>query len=541
MALRAHRELPTAPRRAHRGGEHRVAEVPADGRRAGGTHREHVSRGGARRGRDRREAAGRRHQRAAGAGQIVRAERLRRASPPRPPRPRPACCTPAGRSTAVRPDRCARGGRPRETQPAAPGSRAPPRNRGGSPGRTSRRARGARRRENPYQRRAHRPHDGRRAGSTAPARHGCVRYPGQPGGGHGHRHGRDDEHHRDRDHGALARRGAGELRFAQPQAEGRAAAPTRRAGRPRCSRAPCSSSPRGRASTAGSPRARGERNTRPTRLCLYTGPPNRRPYGVSIGRHLGLPHGVCICALYMLPQVEEVVRTPEERTEGLPDFPFAAHYREVEGLRLAHLDQGEGAPVVFMHGEPTWSFLWRKVIPPVRDAGFRCVAADMVGFGRSDKPTDVGVVLLRPPLRVGGDAAGGTRPAGGDGGGARLGWTDRTASRRRAPQERIERIVILDTGLFTGKQAVTEDVDGVQETSRRAPKTCRSASSYGASCKNDPGDEVVAAYEAPYPNAASKAGARAFPALIPFEARRPRRGGGPEHAATRCARTGAPR
>jgi haloalkane dehalogenase len=88
--------------------------------------------------------------------------------------------------------------------------------------------------------------------------------------------------------------------------------------------------------------------------------------------------------------VDEVVRTPEERFEGLPDFPFAARYREVEGLRLAHLDEGGGAPVVFMHGEPTWSFLWRNVIPPVRDAGFRCVAPDMVGFGRSDKPTDVG-------------------------------------------------------------------------------------------------------------------------------------------------------
>ena len=63
-------------------------------------------------------------------------------------------------------------------------------------------------------------------------------------------------------------------------------------------------------------------------------------------------------------------------------------YRQVDGLRLAHLDEGEGAPVIFFHGEPTWSFLWRKVIPPVRDAGFRCLAPDLAGFGRSDKPTD---------------------------------------------------------------------------------------------------------------------------------------------------------
>ena len=83
-------------------------------------------------------------------------------------------------------------------------------------------------------------------------------------------------------------------------------------------------------------------------------------------------------------------RTPEEAFASLPDFPFAPHYREVEGLRLAHIDEGDGPPVLFMHGEPTWSFLWRKVIPPVRDAGYRCIAPDMVGFGRSDKPTDIG-------------------------------------------------------------------------------------------------------------------------------------------------------
>jgi len=84
------------------------------------------------------------------------------------------------------------------------------------------------------------------------------------------------------------------------------------------------------------------------------------------------------------------VRTPEERLQGLPDFPFESSYREIDGLRFAYLDEGEGKPVVFFHGEPTWSFLWRKVIPPVRDAGFRCIAPDYAGFGRSDKPTDLG-------------------------------------------------------------------------------------------------------------------------------------------------------
>src|SRR2546429_4356796 len=86
----------------------------------------------------------------------------------------------------------------------------------------------------------------------------------------------------------------------------------------------------------------------------------------------------------------EVYRTPDDRFEGLPDFPFAPFYREAAGLRLAHLDEGEGTPVVFFHGEPTWSYLWRKVLLPIRDAGFRCVVPDLAGFGRSDKPTDVG-------------------------------------------------------------------------------------------------------------------------------------------------------
>jgi haloalkane dehalogenase len=85
----------------------------------------------------------------------------------------------------------------------------------------------------------------------------------------------------------------------------------------------------------------------------------------------------------------DAIRTPDDLLEDLPDFPFAPHYRQVDGLRIAHLDEGDGPPVVFFHGEPTWSFLWRKVIPPVRDAGFRCIAADQPGFGRSDKPMDV--------------------------------------------------------------------------------------------------------------------------------------------------------
>ena len=86
----------------------------------------------------------------------------------------------------------------------------------------------------------------------------------------------------------------------------------------------------------------------------------------------------------------DAYRTPDERFEELPDFPWEPRYREWEGMRLAHLDEGEGEPIVLLHGEPTWSFLWRKVMPPLLEAGYRCIAPDLPGFGRSDKPTDVG-------------------------------------------------------------------------------------------------------------------------------------------------------
>ena len=79
---------------------------------------------------------------------------------------------------------------------------------------------------------------------------------------------------------------------------------------------------------------------------------------------------------------------PDPRFEDLPDFPWEPHYRDVDGLRMAHVEDGDGPPVVMFHGEPTWSFLWRKVLPPVRDAGHRVILPDLVGFGRSDKPTD---------------------------------------------------------------------------------------------------------------------------------------------------------
>ena len=208
------------------------------------------------------------------------------------------------------------------------------------------------------------------------------------------------------------------------------------------------------------------------------------------------------------------MRTPEERLEGLPEFPFEPHYREVDGLRLAHIDEGEGAPVVFMHGEPTWSFLWRKVIPPVREAGFRCVAPDLVGFGRSDKPARLSWysyerhVALAATLLEDLDLRGATMVVHDWGGpiGLRLAVEH---------PERVARLVVMDTGLFTGHQRMSDAWLAFRDFVARTEDLPIAPLIRGA-CKTDPGEEVLAAYEAPFPTAASKAGARAFPELIPF-------------------------
>jgi haloalkane dehalogenase len=210
----------------------------------------------------------------------------------------------------------------------------------------------------------------------------------------------------------------------------------------------------------------------------------------------------------------DAIRTPDELFEGLPDFDFEPSFRQVDELRLAHIDTGEGAPVLFMHGEPTWSFLWRKVIPPVRDAGFRCVAPDLAGFGRSDKPidfdwysydrhTEVAATLLEDL-----DLRGATVVVHDWGGpiGLRLAVEH---------PDRIERIVVMDTGLFTGNQRMSEAWQAFRAFVERTEDLPISMLVRNA-CLNDPGDEVADAYDVPFPNVASKAGARAFPLMIPL-------------------------
>jgi haloalkane dehalogenase len=211
----------------------------------------------------------------------------------------------------------------------------------------------------------------------------------------------------------------------------------------------------------------------------------------------------------------EAFRTPEERFEGLPGFLFEPSYRELDGLRLAHLDEGEGEPVVFLHGEPTWSYLWRKVIPPVREAGYRCLAPDLPGFGRSDKPTEIGwysydrhvelTAALLEDLGVRGATA------------VLHDWGGAIGLRVAVEKpELFARLVVMDTGLFTGRQKMTDAWNAFRDFVART-EDLPVGMLVRRACLNDPGDEVAAAYEAPFPEPKSKAGARAFPLILPTD------------------------
>jgi haloalkane dehalogenase len=201
----------------------------------------------------------------------------------------------------------------------------------------------------------------------------------------------------------------------------------------------------------------------------------------------------------------------------LPDFPYPPRYRESGGLRLAYVDEGEpdAPPVVLWHGEPTWSYLWRKVIPPVREAGFRCIAPDLPGFGRSDKPADLGWYTYdrhaehARSLVEDLDLRGATFVVHDWGGPIGLRAAVECA-------DRVDRLVVMDTGVFTGRQRMSDAWEAFRSFVERTEDLPISMLVRGG-CHRDPGDAVGAAYDAPFPDAGSKAGARAFPLLIPTD------------------------
>jgi haloalkane dehalogenase len=211
----------------------------------------------------------------------------------------------------------------------------------------------------------------------------------------------------------------------------------------------------------------------------------------------------------------EVFRTPDERFAGLPGYEFAPRYAECEGLRLHYLDEGPrgGAPIVCFHGEPTWAYLYRKMIASLVAAGYRVICPDYAGFGRSDKPTDRGWytydghVRLMTSLLDGLDLHSATAVVQDWGGPIGLRW----AVER---DDRVERLVILNTGIFTGR--VSQGFLAWRAFAEKNPDLPVGRVIQGAT-KTELAPEVVAAYEAPFPNAKSKAGAAQFPLLVPTD------------------------
>jgi haloalkane dehalogenase len=212
--------------------------------------------------------------------------------------------------------------------------------------------------------------------------------------------------------------------------------------------------------------------------------------------------------------VPEVFRTPDERFEGLPGYAFAPHYLDQDGLRMHYLDEGAGDPVLLLHGEPTWSFLYRKLVPRLAEVA-RAVVPDYFGFGRSDKPTDArwysydghfaSLVRLVEEL----DLRGATVCVQDWGGplGLRLAVEH---------PDRFARLVVMNTGVFAGR-APSEEWLRFRDFVRRLGGDLRPGQLVRLSCVNEVPDEVVAAYDAPFPTPGSKAGVLAFPELVPTE------------------------
>lgn len=216
----------------------------------------------------------------------------------------------------------------------------------------------------------------------------------------------------------------------------------------------------------------------------------------------------------------QYIRTPEERFASLPGYPFSPHYVTVPDgdggvLRMHHVDEGprDGAMVLLMHGEPTWSYLYRKMIPVLVAAGFRVIAPDLIGFGRSDKPTErsdytyerhvawvwscLDQLGVRDVTLVCQD------------------WGSLIGLRIAAEHpERFARIVVANGGLPTGDQKMPEAFFAWRKFSQEVP-ALPVGMIVSNGCTTDLPQEVVAAYDAPFPDETYKAGARQFPALVP--------------------------
>lgn len=210
----------------------------------------------------------------------------------------------------------------------------------------------------------------------------------------------------------------------------------------------------------------------------------------------------------------EVYRTPDDRFDGLDGYPFDPHYLDQEGMRMHYLDEGTGDPVLLLHGNPTWSYLYRRMVPPIAGLA-RAIVPDYLGFGRSDKP------IGREWYSYDGHYASIERLVEG------LDLTELTLVLHDwggpiglrlalAHPERVTRLVILNTDVGAGRAPSDEWLRG-REFVRRVGTDLRPGQLIRISCIQELRDEVVAGYDAPYPVPESKAGPLMFPELVPTE------------------------
>lgn len=211
-----------------------------------------------------------------------------------------------------------------------------------------------------------------------------------------------------------------------------------------------------------------------------------------------------------------ILRTPDDRFEAITDFPFAPHYVEVNGYRIHYVDEGprDAAPILLMHGEPSWCYLYRKMLPPLVEAGHRCIAPDLIGFGRSDKlprredySYQFHVDVMNGFVR----ALGLERITlfGQD-------WGGLIGLRVLADSlDLFRRLVVANTGLPTGDHKASEGFLRWLHYSQTVENFHVGGIIKGG-CKTALSLETIAAYDAPFPTDAYKEGARMFPLLVPI-------------------------
>jgi len=215
----------------------------------------------------------------------------------------------------------------------------------------------------------------------------------------------------------------------------------------------------------------------------------------------------------------KVLRIPDTAFEGLADYPFAPNYLDVEAagtppLRLHYVDEGprDATPILLLHGEPTWSYLYRKFVPPLAKAGHRVLAPDLIGFGKSDKPNERGdysyerhvawmshwlIQLDLQDITLFCQDWGGLI-------GLRL---------VAAFPERFAGLVISNTYLPTG-ESIGPGFDAWRAFSQATPEF-KTGRIVAGGCNRELSAAEVAAYDAPYPDESYQAGARQFPVLVP--------------------------